>query len=116
MAVEVELDIEAVIGLEVHAQLLTRSKMFCTCSAAYLAGEPNSHTCPVCLGLPGSLPAINRRAIEYTILTALALWAPKQREQADDEELALAPARGGVAGNGRGDVRHRPGEHFAGGQ
>ena len=59
--------VEAVIGLEVHAQLLTRSKMFCGCSAAYLAGEPNSHTCPVCLGLPGSLPVINRRAVELTI-------------------------------------------------
>ena len=73
MAVEVELEIEAVIGLEVHAQLLTRSKMFCSCSAAYLAGGPNSHTCPVCLGLPGSLPVINRRAVEFTIRTALAL-------------------------------------------
>jgi aspartyl-tRNA(Asn)/glutamyl-tRNA(Gln) amidotransferase subunit B len=73
MAVDVDVQIEAVIGLEVHAQLLTRSKMFCSCSAAYLAGEPNSHTCPVCLGLPGSLPVINRRAVEFTIRTALAL-------------------------------------------
>ena len=73
MAVAVDTEIEAVIGLEVHAQLLTRSKMFCSCSAAYLAGEPNSHTCPVCLGLPGSLPVINRRAVEFTIRTALAL-------------------------------------------
>jgi len=66
-------EVEAVIGLEVHAQLLTRSKMFCTCSAAYLAGEPNSHTCPVCLGLPGALPVANREAVELTIRTALAL-------------------------------------------
>jgi aspartyl-tRNA(Asn)/glutamyl-tRNA(Gln) amidotransferase subunit B len=65
--------IEAVIGLEVHAELLTRSKMFCGCSAAYLAGPPNSHTCPVCLGLPGTLPVINRVAVEHTISTALAL-------------------------------------------
>jgi aspartyl-tRNA(Asn)/glutamyl-tRNA(Gln) amidotransferase subunit B len=66
-------EIEAVIGLEVHAQLLTASKMFCACSAAYLAGEPNSHTCPVCLGLPGALPVANRDAIDLTLRTALAL-------------------------------------------
>jgi len=64
---------EAVIGLEVHAQLLTRSKMFCSCSAAYNDAPPNSNTCPVCLGLPGTLPVINRQAIEDTVLTALAL-------------------------------------------
>ncbi|MFN2465147.1 MAG: Asp-tRNA(Asn)/Glu-tRNA(Gln) amidotransferase subunit GatB [Candidatus Dormibacteria bacterium] len=73
MTVDVGTDIEAVIGLEVHAQLLTESKMFCGCSAAYLSGEPNSHTCPVCLGLPGALPVANRKAVEYTIRTALAL-------------------------------------------
>jgi aspartyl-tRNA(Asn)/glutamyl-tRNA(Gln) amidotransferase subunit B len=73
MTIDVRTEIEAVIGLEVHAQLLTRSKMFCPCSAAYLAGEPNSHTCPVCLGLPGSLPVINRKAVELTLRTALAL-------------------------------------------
>jgi aspartyl-tRNA(Asn)/glutamyl-tRNA(Gln) amidotransferase subunit B len=67
------LDLEAVIGLEVHAQLLTRSKMFCGCSASYIGAAPNSNTCPVCLGLPGSLPVINRRAVEYTVRTALAL-------------------------------------------
>ncbi len=64
---------QAVIGLEVHAQLLTRSKMFCACSAGYHDAPPNSHTCPVCLALPGVLPVINRQAVEYTILTALAL-------------------------------------------
>ncbi|GAC1339994.1 MAG: Asp-tRNA(Asn)/Glu-tRNA(Gln) amidotransferase subunit GatB [Candidatus Dormibacteria bacterium] len=67
------IDYEAVIGLEVHAQLLTRSKMFCSCSAAYVDRPPNSNTCPVCLGLPGVLPVINRQAVEYTVRTALAL-------------------------------------------
>ena len=64
---------EPVIGLEVHAQLLTQSKMFCGCSADYIGRPPDSNTCPVCLGLPGVLPVINRRAVEYTIRTALAL-------------------------------------------
>ncbi len=63
---------EPVIGLEVHAQLLTHSKMFCGCSADYAGAPPNTHVCPVCLGMPGSLPVINRTAVEYTILTALA--------------------------------------------
>ncbi|HEX2174091.1 MAG TPA: Asp-tRNA(Asn)/Glu-tRNA(Gln) amidotransferase GatCAB subunit B, partial [Dehalococcoidia bacterium] len=64
---------EAVIGLEVHAQVLTQSKMFCGCSADYVDAAPNSHVCPICLGAPGVLPVINRRAVEATIMTALAL-------------------------------------------
>jgi aspartyl-tRNA(Asn)/glutamyl-tRNA(Gln) amidotransferase subunit B len=63
---------EAVIGLEVHAELMTRSKMFCGCPAEYHGVEPNTQVCPVCLGMPGSLPVINRRAVEFTIRTALA--------------------------------------------
>ena len=67
------MNFETVIGLEVHAQLLTRSKMFCRCSADYASAPPNTHVCPVCLGMPGVLPVINRQAIEFTIMTALAL-------------------------------------------
>jgi aspartyl-tRNA(Asn)/glutamyl-tRNA(Gln) amidotransferase subunit B len=67
------MEYETVIGLEVHAQLLTESKMFCTCSADYASTEPNTHVCPVCLGMPGVLPVINRKALEYTVMTALAL-------------------------------------------
>ena len=55
---------EPVIGLEVHGQLLTESKMFCACSADYMGSPANSNTCPVCLGLPGVLPVINRLAVE----------------------------------------------------
>ena len=64
---------EVVIGLEVHAQLLTRSKMFCACSAEYQDAPPNSVVCPVCLGMPGVLPVINRKAVEHVIRTGLAL-------------------------------------------
>lgn len=64
---------ETVIGLEVHAQLLTVSKMFCGCAVGNTDSPPNTRVCPVCLGLPGSLPVINRRAIEYTVMTGLAL-------------------------------------------
>ncbi|MBI2305297.1 MAG: Asp-tRNA(Asn)/Glu-tRNA(Gln) amidotransferase subunit GatB [Chloroflexi bacterium] len=67
------MDYETVIGLEVHAQLLTRSKIFCPCSADYAGAEPNTHVCPVCLGLPGVLPTINWQAMEYAVMTALAL-------------------------------------------
>jgi len=67
------MNFETVIGLEVHAQLLTKSKMFCRCSADYASAPPNTHVCPVCLGMPGVLPVINRQAIEFTIMTALAL-------------------------------------------
>jgi aspartyl-tRNA(Asn)/glutamyl-tRNA(Gln) amidotransferase subunit B len=73
VAAAVETTFETVIGLEVHAQLLTRSKMYCGCSAEYAAAPPNTHVCPVCLGLPGALPVINRAAIDICLLTGLAL-------------------------------------------
>jgi aspartyl-tRNA(Asn)/glutamyl-tRNA(Gln) amidotransferase subunit B len=64
-------DYETVIGLEVHAQLTTRSKMFCGCPTTFGAA-PNTQTCPICQGMPGTLPVINRRAIEFGVRTALA--------------------------------------------
>ena len=64
---------EAVIGMEVHAQLATRSNMFCDCSADYLAVPPNSSVCEVCLGMPGVLPVINEKAVELVLKTGLAL-------------------------------------------
>ncbi len=65
-------DFQPVIGLEVHAQLLTQSKIFCGCSTAFGA-EPNRNTCPVCLGMPGVLPVLNQRVVEFAVRTGLAL-------------------------------------------
>ena len=70
---------EPVIGLEIHAHLLTRTKIFCGCSTAFGA-PPNSQTCPVCLGLPGALPVLNRRAVDDAVKAALALGCEIQRE------------------------------------
>lgn len=67
-----ELDIRPIIGLEIHVQLATKTKMFCSCPLAFGA-EPNSHVCPVCLGMPGVLPVMNRQAVEFSIRTGLAL-------------------------------------------
>jgi aspartyl-tRNA(Asn)/glutamyl-tRNA(Gln) amidotransferase subunit B len=66
---------EAVIGIEVHCQLKTASKMFCSCSTDYDGAAPNTHVCPVCLGLPGALPTINRRAVEHVLATGVAIGA-----------------------------------------
>jgi aspartyl-tRNA(Asn)/glutamyl-tRNA(Gln) amidotransferase subunit B len=68
------MEYEGVIGLEVHAELVTKSKMFCGCAVVMSDGEaPNSHVCPICTGMPGMLPVINRRAVEMTIMAGLAL-------------------------------------------
>ncbi|MBI2829769.1 MAG: Asp-tRNA(Asn)/Glu-tRNA(Gln) amidotransferase subunit GatB [Chloroflexi bacterium] len=73
MLTETATKFETIIGLEVHSQLLTKSKMYCGCSADYANTPPNTHVCPVCLGMPGVLPVINQQAVEYTMMTALAL-------------------------------------------
>ena len=73
------MEFETVIGLEVHAQMNTKSKIFCSCSTAFGA-PPNSHTCPVCLGMPGSLPVLNRKVVESAVKLALATSSNLNRE------------------------------------
>ncbi len=72
------MEFEPVIGLEVHAQLLTRSKIFCGCTTKF-GNPPNTNTCPVCLGMPGVLPVLNRKAVEYAIKVGLAVGCDIRR-------------------------------------
>ena len=62
---------ETVIGLEVHVELATKTKIFCACSTAF-GSAPNTHTCPVCTGMPGSLPVLNKKVVEYAMAVGLA--------------------------------------------
>jgi aspartyl-tRNA(Asn)/glutamyl-tRNA(Gln) amidotransferase subunit B len=73
------MEFEPVIGLEVHAQLKTKTKIFCACSTAFGA-PPNTHTCPVCLGMPGVLPVLNKKVVEYTMRMALATHCKLESE------------------------------------
>src|SRR5580692_4101598 len=81
---------EAVIGLEVHAQLLTKTKIFCGCSTQF-GDSPNSNTCPVCLGLPGTLPILNKRAVEMGVRAALALNCQVQEHSRFDRKNYFYP-------------------------
>ena len=82
---------EACIGLEVHVQLKTRTKMFCACPAHREGDEPNSHTCPVCLGLPGALPTINKEAIRKTVQAGLMLGSKISLVSAFDRKNYFYP-------------------------
>ena len=84
-------DWEAVIGMEVHAQVSTRSKMFCSCSSDYLAAPPNGNVCEVCLGMPGVLPVANRRAVEQVVRAALAMGCTIARHSKFDRKNYFYP-------------------------
>ena len=65
------MEYNTVCGLEVHTELSTKTKIFCNCSTAF-GGEPNSHVCEICAGMPGTLPVVNERVVEYAVRTGLA--------------------------------------------
>ena len=79
---------ETVIGLEVHCELRTETKLFCGCPNAF-GDEPNTNVCPVCLGLPGSLPVLNRQAVDYAIRIGTALNCQRAAVAFSPEELFL---------------------------
>ncbi|MCA1668717.1 MAG: Asp-tRNA(Asn)/Glu-tRNA(Gln) amidotransferase subunit GatB [Thermomicrobia bacterium] len=85
------MEFETVVGLEIHAQLVTNSKMFCGCSAAAFTGEPNANVCPICMGMPGVLPVINRAAVRQAVRVALALHGDVQRESKFDRKNYTYP-------------------------
>ncbi|MDA3790601.1 MAG: Asp-tRNA(Asn)/Glu-tRNA(Gln) amidotransferase GatCAB subunit B, partial [Desulfobacula sp.] len=79
-----------VIGLEVHAQLKTKTKIFCTCSTEF-GKSPNSNTCPVCTGMPGMLPVLNKQAVTFAIKAALATDCSIARESRFDRKNYFYP-------------------------
>jgi len=71
---------ETVIGLEVHVELATKSKIFCSCSTEYTQA-PNTHCCPVCMGLPGTLPVLNEQVLDYAVMAGLVLNCEIEKTQ-----------------------------------
>ena len=97
-------DYEMVIGLEVHCELSTESKIFCGCSAKF-GGEPNTHVCEVCSGMPGTLPTLNRQVVEYAVqlvLSGYARHAQRHDHALDVRSFAHARIIADAASEGKG--------------
>ena len=82
---------ETIIGLEVHVELATNTKIFCSCSAHSFGAEPNTHTCPTCLGMPGTFPALNKKVVDYAIKAGLMLGCKISRISAFDRKSYFYP-------------------------
>ena len=82
---------ETIIGLEVHVELATNTKIFCSCSAHSFGAEPNTHTCPTCLGMPGTFPALNKKVVDYAIKAGLMLGCKINRISAFDRKSYFYP-------------------------
>ena len=81
---------EIVIGLEVHVELSTKSKIFCSCTTEF-GGEPNTHCCPICMGMPGTLPVLNGRVLDYAIMAGLSLNCVINQETRFDRKNYFYP-------------------------
>ena len=73
------MEYEVIIGIEVHAELSTKTKIYCGCTTEF-GGDPNTHCCPVCTGMPGALPVLNEKVVEYAVKAGLATGCEIQRE------------------------------------
>ena len=82
---------ETVIGLEVHVELATKSKIFCSCSAHSYGSEPNDHVCPACCGMPGMLPVVNKRVVDYGMKAGLMLNCHINRTTTFDKRATTIP-------------------------
>ena len=87
MAVE---DYELIVGLEVHAELSTKTKIFCSCPTEFGA-EPNTHVCPVCMALPGALPVLNEKVVEYAVKAGLATNCEIEKNSKNDRKNYFYP-------------------------
>jgi len=83
-------DYESVIGLEVHAELSTKTKIFCSCPSEF-GGEPNTHCCPVCMGMPGALPVLNEKVVEYAVKAGLATNCTISKDSKNDRKNYFYP-------------------------